>query len=130
MVKFFLNLLAFAVLFATLAIGDNYIQLNYFTDDACSDYSDSPPNVPLDDSPYNWAIPGTNSAGIANCEGYEYCKCWFYEGADATGNSKVATTLPSGPSCVQGQFDSFECLAPETILKPPPPQEPSNRLRR
>ena len=112
MVKFFLNLLAFAALFATLAIGDDYIQLNYFTDDSCSDFSDSPPNVPVDGLPYNWEIPGTNSAGIANCEGYTYCECWFYTGADATGHVMYTSTRNGPTNCAQGQFDSFKCEVP------------------
>ena len=114
MVKFFLYLLAFAPLFATLTIAKNYIQINYFYDDACSDFASSPPNVPLDFGVYNWEFPGTNSAGIANCEGYSNCWCWFHTGANSTGTTALAE-YPTGnfTTCATGQFASFDCqIAP------------------
>ena len=112
MVKFFLNLLAFAPLFATLAItqNSNYIQINYFNDNNCTDFASSPPVVPLDFGVYNWETPGTNSAGIANCDGYQTCWCWFYPSANASGTATLAQ-YPSGnfTTCVTGQFASFDC---------------------
>jgi hypothetical protein len=111
MVKFFLNLLAFAPLFATLTTARNYTQVNYFYDNACSDFASSPPNVPNNFLLYNWETTGTNSAGIANCEGYEQCQCWFYTGVGPVENDTSALAETSFPNstCVTGHFASFSC---------------------
>ena len=112
MVKFFLNLLAFAPLFATLAVA-SYIQLNYYYDDSCTEFASSPPVVPLDldGGVYNWEIAGTNSVGIANCEGFGQCTCNLYQDASADRNEPHSTALWTGQRCISGHFRSFFCLA-------------------
>jgi hypothetical protein len=113
MVKFYLNLLGFAPLLATLAVAGS-IQVNYFYDNNCTDFASSPPVVPNDEV-YVWEITGTNSAGIANCDGFDYCWCHFYGGTNDTISNNTSHGLgqlaqyPLGPTCVSGAFESFEC---------------------
>jgi hypothetical protein len=110
MVKFFLNLLGFAPLLAPLAVAGS-IQVNYFYDNNCTDFASSPPAVPNNEV-YVWEIAGTNSAGIANCDGFDYCWCYFYKGINETiiDTPHRLAQYPSGPTCVSGAFESFECI--------------------
>ena len=108
MVKFFLNLLGFAPLFATLAVAGD-ISVGYFYDDDCTNFASSPPVVPNNEE-YNWEIAGTNSAGITNCT--TTCSCWFYNFPNETIiDTPHRLAQYPGTNCVSGVFESFLCIA-------------------
>ncbi|KUJ07552.1 uncharacterized protein LY89DRAFT_789630 [Mollisia scopiformis] len=101
---------AFVLSVASLASAGS-IHINYYTDGGCSDYLVSPPNVPTDGSCYTYQYGGTNSANIANCNGFGGCYCDFYEYSNCEGLSEPAGT-PDGPDCASNYgigFASFQC---------------------
>ena len=110
MVKFFLDLLGFAPLLATLAVAGS-IQVSYFYDNNCTEFAASPPVVPPNGGEYVWEISGSDSAGI-NCDGFAHCWCYFYSGTkeNTTDTPHQLAEYPSGPFCVEGAFESFECI--------------------
>ena len=86
------------------------LQINYYTDGGCSSFASSPPNPFTDNSCYNWQISGTNSANIANCDGFSTCDCSFYTQPNCGGASQSASF--GGNNCASnwGQgFSSFKC---------------------
>ncbi|KKO98501.1 hypothetical protein THAR02_09403 [Trichoderma harzianum] len=61
------------------------IQLNAYTDGGCSNYAGQF-NQPSNGVLTNWAVSGSNSANIANCDGYTWCDCYWWTGPNASGN--------------------------------------------
>ncbi|KAF7588702.1 hypothetical protein BBP40_005302 [Aspergillus hancockii] len=53
------------------------LKVNYYSDGGCTNYLTSiyPGNV---QDCYDYDYSGTNSANIANCDGYQLCTCYFY----------------------------------------------------
>jgi hypothetical protein len=96
---------------ATLTVAQStYMQVNYYWDGGCTDYALSIP-WPPDNEIYNYAYTNTNSANIANCDGYDYCECTFYAGPDGTGESWSASYYVA-ENCASnwgGGFQSFNC---------------------
>jgi hypothetical protein len=93
---------------ATLTVAD-YIQVNYYWDGGCSNYAldiPMPPNL----SNYNYQYSNTNSANIANCDGYDYCYCTFYTQPDSSGPSQEVDYYGGNCASNWGQgFQSFTC---------------------
>ncbi len=65
-------------------------------DGGCTDYASSPPNVPTDNSCYNWNWGGSNSANIGQCGDDALCECAFFAKDGCQGSSKKAS---DGDSC-------------------------------
>lgn len=115
MANLLLQLLALALfLFSIPTNADNRIQVNYYYDGGCSDFAVSPPNVPNalgsgDSYGYQWTY--SNSANVANCDGYLVCVCLFYTGPNLEGSVQVADY--GGHNCASDWgvgFQSFQCF--------------------
>ncbi|KAL0931333.1 uncharacterized protein CTRU02_214068 [Colletotrichum truncatum] len=102
-----MKVIALLTLLAHTGLG---MQINYYTDGGCSQFTVSPPNVPADGSCYNYSWSSMNSANIANCN-YPSCTCVFYEGSNCQGVMKFASTQASNCASNWGRgFKSFACL--------------------
>jgi len=98
-----------SLLGATLATAAN-IQVNYYTDGGCTAYASTPPNTPTNGGCYNWQWTGSNSANIANCNGFRQCTCLFYTQPNCGGAVEAAQY--GGNNCASNWgagFVSFRC---------------------
>lgn len=96
------------LLSSPLAVG-TYVQINYYSDGGCQDYVLSIPNPP-GSTVYNYQYSGTNSANIANCDGYLDCSCTFYTEPNGQGNQQFI--MSDDNDCASnwgGGFQSFKC---------------------
>ncbi|KAH8696558.1 hypothetical protein BGW36DRAFT_381233 [Talaromyces proteolyticus] len=99
------------------AVANEQMQLNYYNDGGCSDYStqvdvtwatkfvsgkyNSPPSC------YNYQYG--NSVNVANCH-ESHCWCDFYEGDDCTGYSQRSIYENGGSNCATASNrKSFQC---------------------
>ncbi|TVY47285.1 hypothetical protein LCER1_G008519 [Lachnellula cervina] len=94
---------------ATSVAAGNYIQVNYYKDGGCKDFAAKIENPPQGKD-YDYAYGGSNSASIANCNGYSYCECTFYTNQGSSGPSETANW--GGSNCASNYgsgFKSFTC---------------------
>jgi hypothetical protein len=95
------------LLSSTPAVGQ-YIQVNYYWDGGCADFALDIPNPPYGN--FNYAYTGTNSANIANSDGYDWCYCNFY--TQPNGGGAVEALDYYGNNCASNWgegFQSFDC---------------------
>ncbi|TVY46620.1 hypothetical protein LOCC1_G003303 [Lachnellula occidentalis] len=99
---------AFLSTATSVAAGD-YIQVNYYTDGDCKEYATAI-KTPPEGQVYDYSYGGSNSASIAECNGYGFCTCTFYQNEGGSGVNEVATY--GGNNCASNWgsgFKSFEC---------------------
>ncbi|KAL3444412.1 hypothetical protein BJX65DRAFT_310993 [Aspergillus insuetus] len=77
-------LAATAALASTATAIDFQLKVNYYSDGGCTDYVTSIWPHSNGDC-YDYDYGGTNSANIANCDGFQLCDCTYYAEKGCTG---------------------------------------------
>ena len=102
------------------------IQVNYYSDSLCSDYSLQLNVTWASYIPYIASVEDQQkscqtysyggSVNIANCVAHEFCECWFYKntncgGQDPQNHEGGVTTTKNKPNCLANSSDylSFMC---------------------